>query len=133
MSTLSNSPAQSFMKQTVEEAAENYHNNIYPTPGNWIPADAQTQKERQTSIETAFEKGAAWQREQGIDWISINEKGLPPCTIFGSYHEDSVEVLVTDGEKIEKSHYHLSTTLLGWYGISFLPTHYAYFNLPKNR
>lgn len=100
---------QKSMIQTVEEAAQELSES-YPI-------------ERAYDIVEGFKAGAAWQKEQCIDWVRV-ENGLPKLGIGKSH----LLLLVTDGKKID-------TSLLqfdGKFTCTFIhPTHYALINLPK--
>lgn len=77
--------------------------------------------------------GIQWQKEQGIDWISIKDK-LPEIkekTDFGNY---TAILLITDGMNVDtaKGAYFKNGPFSGWVTSSpMTPTHYAYITLPK--
>jgi hypothetical protein len=103
------------MKQTLQDAAVTYSENPY---------------NQQRSIIGIFADGAAWQREQGIEWISVaNEKppldasAIMPC---------SVKVLITAEDRPICEGYYFPD-FDGWKHSTgnWQPTHYAFINLPK--
>lgn len=112
------------MKQTVEEAAEK--EALDHGKGFYSQAVID-------DLEAFFIKGAAWQREQGIDWISVAER-LPEIEhvinqIGASY---TMRVLVTNGRGYDFSQavFQQNGNHIGWLG-DYNPTHWAYINLPK--
>jgi hypothetical protein len=79
-----------------------------------------------------FVGGSAWQREQGIEWISAEDR-LP--NIMGTYEwgAESAYVLITNGAHVGYTFFQWfkDGTPQGWYYRDFVPTHFAYINLPK--
>ena len=103
---------QNTMKQTIEEATVKYiTDNCNINDYDMINA-----------VGKAHTAGAAWQKEQGIDWISVSHD-LPIIK-----DEFATPILITDGN-----------TFNVWYLIydrklitgSFKTTHWAYINTPK--
>ncbi len=76
-----------------------------------------------TAVKNAFKAGASWQKEQGIEWIKV-EDGLPETK-----HGFVIDVLVTNG--IAKDIRMYDTDRMKFYGVQYIVTHWAYINLPK--
>ncbi len=108
-------------KQTVEEAA-----------GHYILNEMYNFESLEIAAQDGFIDGAAWQREQGIDWISVSDENRKP--------ELSVLYLVFDPSDV-LTHYTAfymplpTTEKVGCFTKGMEPcfyvTHYAILNLPK--
>lgn len=109
-------------KQTVEEAAIQYDADTFGVPKKGAPV-AMTEDKASDFIIEAVKYGAAWQREQGIDWISVSQESPLLKDDFAT------PILITDGK-----------TFKVWYLIfdkklvtgDFKTTHWSYINLPQN-
>lgn len=99
------------MKQTLEQAAEQYGRRI----------DA----EHPSNAATDFLAGSAWQKQQGIEWIS---RRYPP--IRKSDDPMMIHFLVTDGGRVELRYFDFHGGYESW-SPGFYVTHYAIINLPK--
>lgn len=112
-------------QQTVEEAAKET-TNIFKVDDNY---DDHAYGEGHYK---GFLRGAAWQKEQGIDWIEVAiEK--PPIDETEKNIVCSVSVLTwAEGHKVvEGIYFH---DFGGWrcHGAgNWQPTHWAFINLPK--
>lgn len=105
------------MKQTLEQAAEQYGRRI----------DA----EHPSNAATDFLAGSAWQKQQGIEWISVDN---PPEPVVEHTHcWLSKFLLVSDGYLVDQTRavFSVYKELVGWEACSITPTHYAFINLPK--
>ncbi len=112
------------IKQTVEEAAKGFASKEFTHEDGPFST--------YEPLKIGFDAGAAWQREQGIDWIDVSSEKplLFTDTAIGGY---SVKVLVTDGLNIAVSQavFRNDGGFIGWLGDDITPTHWAYINLPK--
>lgn len=106
-------------KQTVAEAAEAYRESKF------------THMCREAFAE-GFEAGAAWQKQQGIDWISVKD-ALPEPKVKHVARWDSEMVLTTDGEDFHINWlvFTQSKEPTGWWRGKRPVTHFAYINLPS--
>lgn len=95
------------MKQTLEQAAEQYGRRI----------DA----EHPSNAATDFLAGFAWQKQQGVEWISVEV--MPKMNDLGI-----LPILITDGKEV-KVWYMLHPLVLKTG--DFNATHWAYITLPK--
>lgn len=110
------------MIQTEEEAAHTTAAKKY-----------QLLSEPYDILKNGFVNGAAWQREQGIDWISVKD-GLPQPTEISSIADYSADVLTYYSGRLEfsKAAFLKNGEFIGFCGqAGFAPTHWAYINLPK--
>lgn len=107
-------------KQTVEQAAHFHIKYGKPKETNLTSAKY-----------GAFIAGAAWQKEQGIEWISVDTK--PPRDENEKGINCSINVLVWgEGHYIVEGVYFPDFN--GWRckgAGNWQPTHWAYFNTPK--
>jgi len=115
-------------RQTVKEAAK--------VSASTLELKTNTDYIYRNGYVTGFAYGAAWQKEQGIDWISVDENGSPIAYVksdLGGFR--SVPVLVTDSFdiSISKAIYNDNLTFIGWERspLKSLVTYYAFINLPK--
>lgn len=104
-------------KQTVEDAASAYAEYTDESPRGRIETRIEAEKYE------GFIAGSHWQKEQGIEWIDAATNS-PVAT-----HGYVINVLITDGIKMAFCDF--ETTSNVFLRPQFLPTHWAYINLPK--
>jgi len=111
------------MIQTLEEALTPYANKrgIILLPG----------KDYTKRYTEGFEDGAAWQKEQGINWISVNNN-LPPNDKEAPNIICSINVLIwREGLSIVEGFYMPEIGVWRHGSGNWQPTHWAFINVPK--
>ena len=94
-------------------------------------ANPYTYKELKSAFTRGFKSGAAWQKEQGIEWIKV-EDGLPRNDKEQPYIVCSVNVLIwREGLSIVEGFYMPEVNMWRHNTGHWQPTHWAYINLPK--
>jgi hypothetical protein len=112
-------------KQTVEEKLD----TMWPLSESFSEQDTKLM----SLWRSIFLAGAQWQREQGIDWVSVE---TPPKPIKEhTYCWLSNLILVSDGYIVKPTRAVFSISvnreLIGYEDCSITPTHWAYITLPK--
>jgi hypothetical protein len=108
--------------QTVEEAAKE-NTSLY----NIVGENGKATIER--SLNEAFRAGAAWQKEQGIEWISVYDD-LPTAKGIGNKGM-IVRIANPPDYRIVGAIYSPVNNRFSGDFNGYIVTHWAYINLPK--
>jgi hypothetical protein len=118
-------------KQTVEEAAKDWDTQQFGAVTNGTKIEL-TENKHSQFLCAAFLAGSAWHKQQGIEWISVEDGSRKP--------ELSVLYLVYDPKDIIKVYpaFYMPMPTIEFAGCfmkggvpCFYVTHYALINLPK--